>query len=80
MKTNVHISDGLLADAQELARREKTTLKALIEEGLSRVVAQRKSRAPFQLRQASFQGPGLQLEFADAPWESIRAAIYDDAR
>jgi hypothetical protein len=80
MKTTVHISDGLLADAQELARQEKTTLKAMIEEGLSRVVAERKSRAPFRLRDASFRGQGLQPEFADAPWEKIRAAIDDDAR
>jgi hypothetical protein len=80
MKTTVHSSDGLLADALELARQEKTTLKALIEERLSRVVAQRKSRAPFQLRDASFRGQGLQPEFADAPWETVRAAIYDDVR
>jgi hypothetical protein len=34
MKTTVEISDSLLREARKLARREGTTLRALVEQGL----------------------------------------------
>lgn len=78
MKTTVHIPDPLLAKAQKLAEREGTTLKALIEEGLQRVVADRADRPAFKLADGSFNGQGLQPEFAGAGWDRIRAAIYGE--
>jgi hypothetical protein len=76
MKTTVHIPDPLLSKAQKLARQEGTTLKALIQEGLQRVLADRQDRPTFKLADGSFGGQGLQPEFAEAGWEKIRAAIY----
>lgn len=78
MKTTVHIPDPLLAKAQQLAESEGTTLKALIQEGLQRVVADRATRPAFKLEDGSFGGQGLNPEFADASWEKIRAAIYGE--
>lgn len=49
-----------LREAQELARRERTTLKELIETGLRTVVAQRTSEDNFVLADASVGGNGLQ--------------------
>jgi hypothetical protein len=77
MKTTIHIPDALLEEARELARRQQTTLKALIEEGLRRVVEERQKPTKFKLRDASFGGQGLQPEFSNASWEQIRAAIYE---
>lgn len=34
----------------------------------------------FKLRDASFQGRGLQPEFRNADWETIRDAIYESRR
>lgn len=76
MKTTLHIPDGLFEEARETARRENTTLKALVEEGLRRVLADRQNARAFRLRDASFDGQGLQPEFAGAPWEQFRAASY----
>ena len=76
MKTTVHIPDPLLDKAQKLAEQEGTTLKALIQEGLTRVIADRQNRPAFKLADHSFGGDGLQPEFAGASWEKIRAAIY----
>jgi hypothetical protein len=57
MKTTVVISDALLAEAEKVMARENTTLKALINEGLSEALAKRKSKQkPFKLRDASFKG------------------------
>lgn len=78
MKTTVEISDALLDDAKRLAAREGTTLRQLIEDGLRRVLGERKAkRGRFRLRDASFGGKGLTPEFREAGWEKIRDEIYD---
>lgn len=76
MKTTVNLPDELLREAQELARRERTTLKDLIETGLRTVVAQRSGGSQFVLADAGVDGNGLQQEFRGARWEQIRDAIY----
>ena len=78
MKTTIEIADSLLDQARELAVRENTTLRALVEAGLRQVIDERTSQPPFRLRDASFRGRGLQPEFRDARWESIRQAAYGD--
>ena len=78
MKTTVDIPDPLLEEARRAADREGTTLKALVEAGLRRVLAERRGRgAPFRLRDASFQGDGIQPGVATGSWEAIRDAIYE---
>lgn len=78
MKTTVEISDALLDEARRVARREKTTLRSLVEQGLRRVLQERRAHAVFRLKKASFRGRGLQPDMADAGWERIRALAYDD--
>ena len=78
MKTTIDIPDSLLAEARKAAHREGTTLKALMEAGLRRVLAERgRMAAPFRLRDASFRGEGLQPGVATGSWEAIRDAIYE---
>lgn len=80
MKTTVELSDSLAEEARTLAAREKTTLRALIEAGLRHVLREHRERAPFRLRDASFEGEGLQepFDFGDGSWARIREAIYED--
>jgi hypothetical protein len=77
MKTTVDLTDQLLRDAQELARREGTTLKALIEAGLRAVLTQRVDAPLFTLDDVSVGGRGLQPAFRDAGWELLRDASHD---
>jgi hypothetical protein len=77
MKTTVEIPDPLAEEAKAVARREKTTLRALIEAGLRQVLRDRRRRSRFQLRDASFGGRGLQPEFRDGDWQRIREAAYE---
>lgn len=77
MKTTIDISDPLYEDVRRVAKEEKTTVKALVEEGLRRTVAEHKRRTPFTLRRATFTGRGLQQEFADTSWERIRGAAFE---
>lgn len=80
MKTTIELPDDLLERGKAVARRENSTLKALIEEGL-RLALRARSRsrqtaAPFSAQ--PFQGDGLTPEFAGAGWEKIRDEIYRD--
>jgi len=79
MKTTVDISDALLAEARRAAEREGTTLRALVEAGLRRVLKeeQRQKNTPFRLRDASFKGEGLQPGVASGSWEALRDVIYE---
>lgn len=77
MKTTVEIPDPLAEEARAVARREKTTLRALIETGLRQVLRERRRRSSFRLRDASFRGRGLQPEFREGVWQRIREGAYE---
>ena len=77
MKTTVEIPDQLLDEARRLASREGTTLRALIEEGLRRIVGERKRTGPFRLRKATFKGDGLQPGVAGSSWDRLREMAYE---
>ncbi len=77
MKTTIEISDDLLTRGRKVAEQEHTTLRNLVEEGLSIALAQR-SRSPtgFKFRPVVFKGRGIRPEFQDQSWGEIRAAVY----
>jgi hypothetical protein len=53
------------------------TLRQLVQEGLRRVLEERRPRRDaFQLRQVEPGGGGFQPEFADRDWARIRDEIY----
>jgi hypothetical protein len=78
MKTTVELSDGLLRQAKRVALKERTTVRALIEQGLRIVVADRKRTAGFVLRKASFRGDGLASGRSLQDWAAIRDLVYSD--
>ncbi|MBW2030141.1 MAG: DUF2191 domain-containing protein [Deltaproteobacteria bacterium] len=77
MKTTVDISTSLLQEAKKIAQKERSTLKALIEEGLQKVLKERRRKPRFRLRKATFKGKGLQPDVAGASWERIREMTYE---
>lgn len=77
MKTTIEIADSLLHEAKLMARRERTTVRALVEAGLRAVLKGRGRPARFELREASFGGQGLQPEFRAERWDDVRDAIYE---
>jgi hypothetical protein len=76
MKTTIEISDALLREARKVAAREGVTLRALVERGLHRVIADTK-RPPFRMRDGSFGGNGLHPDVRDLSWEQIRDLSYE---
>jgi hypothetical protein len=77
MKTTVEIPQTLLDEARKLAAQEGTTLRALVEEGLRRIIAERRHAGAFRLSKATFKGTGLQAGVAGVPWERIRDMAYE---
>ena len=77
MKTTLDISDPLLKEARKVAVRQRTTLRALVEQGLRQVVSEHTRRRRFRLRNASFKGRGLREELGDAGWDRVRDLAYE---
>ena len=61
MKTTIELSDVLFTSVKELASRSQTTMRALVEEGLRRVLNDAKApiKPAFKLRDASVQGKAV---------------------
>ncbi|MBK8097665.1 MAG: DUF2191 domain-containing protein [Planctomycetes bacterium] len=77
MKTTVELAEELVRQAKQVAARERTTLRALLEEGLRWALGKRRKRVAFKLRDASVGGKGLQPGADDTDWSSLRDTIYD---
>lgn len=78
MKTTIEIAQPLLNRAKRVAAAESTTLRALVEDGLRKVLNEKETRRqPFRLQQVTFKGKGLQPELNEANWEQIRALAYE---
>ena len=79
MKTTIDIADPLLHEAKRLATREGTTLRALVEQGLRQVLAERRQRRrePYRQRLVVFKGDGLTPEFQNAGWAEILKAARE---
>jgi hypothetical protein len=75
MKTTVDINDALLEEAKRRAEVERTTLRALIEEGLRRLLSEREGGEPFSLRRVTFGGQGVSPEATS--WDEVRRRAYE---
>jgi hypothetical protein len=64
MKTSVEISDQLFKSAMQFAERNHTTLNALIEDGLRRVLSDQRieNRTAFKLKDASLRGEAMLIK------------------
>ena len=77
MKTTIEIADDLFERAQGFARKEKTTFRALTEQGLRLVLKEKSAKPPkWKWKPLVVKGGGLTDEFKDASWEKIRDEIY----
>jgi hypothetical protein len=76
MKTTIELPDELLERSKAVARRENSTLKALVEEGLRLALRARSRKRTVGFAIEPFQGTGLSPEFAGVGWEAMRDEIY----
>jgi hypothetical protein len=77
MKTTIQIPDSLFEEVRKLAQREHITMKAIVEDGLRRIVSERQRPSHFRLRKATFKGKGLQPHLTGGSWDQIRELSYE---
>ena len=76
MKTTVEIPNNLLNEAKRIAQQERTTVRALVEEGLRWVLRKRSVPHEFHLEDASVSGEGVQPGVTEGNWEHVGDLIY----
>jgi len=76
MKTTIDIADSLLDRAKAIAHRDKTTLRALVEQGLDTVMQQRARPPKNKFKMITCPGGAPAKEFQNAPWDRMRDEIY----
>jgi Arc/MetJ family transcription regulator len=76
MKTTIEISDELLTRAKERARRERTTLREVVEAALRERLGAPVDHGSFRLKRHPFKGKGRQPGIAEGDWQSVRDLIY----
>ena len=76
MRTTVEIANSLLREAKRVAAKERTTVRALLEEGLRRVLKEHRRKPRFRLRDASYGKGGLRPDVEEGSWERRRDLTY----
>ena len=78
VRTSLDIPDSLFQRAKKLARERKTSLRALLLEGLSEILQRERPRADrYRMKDCSFGGGGLVegLEWTDS--DRLRDLTYE---
>lgn len=76
VKTTIDIQDALLERAKKHARRVHRPLRAIVEEGLRRVLSERPEVSRYQLVDASVGDPDAPDPLESFTWQDLRDEIY----
>jgi hypothetical protein len=76
VKTTVDIADALLARAKRHARRTGKPLRAILEEGLRRVLETPPGRSKYELPDLSVGTIGGPNPLESLSWQDLRDEIY----
>ena len=78
MKTTLDINDELATRAKRRAKESGRPLRALVEEGLRRVLSDDTERTPYRLPDLSVGDPGARDPLESYSWQDLRELIYGD--
>ena len=78
MKTTLDIHDELFARAKRHARKIGRPLRAVVEEGLRRVLDASGPPPRYELPDLSVGRAGARDPLEDYSWQDLRDIIYDD--
>jgi hypothetical protein len=79
MKTTIELQDVLLERAKRHARRLHRPLRAIVEEGLRRVLSERSPTRSYKLPDLSVGNPDAADPLEALSWQDMRAEIYGEA-
>ena len=78
MKTTLDIQDELFARAKRHARKIGRPLRAVVEEGLRRVLAASKPPPRYELPDLSVGRTDVRDPLEDYSWQDLRDITYDE--
>jgi hypothetical protein len=78
MKITIDIQDALLDRAKRYARRVRRPLRAIVEEGLRRVLSEPPSTSSYELPDASVGVAGVADPLEASSWQDLRGEIYGE--
>lgn len=78
MKTTLDIQDALLDRAKRYAQRVRRPLRAIVEEGLRRVLSDRTADAAYVLPDESVGDPQAADPLEALTWQDLREEIYGE--
>jgi hypothetical protein len=78
MKTTIDIQDALLDRAKRYARRARKPLRAIVEDGLRRVLSEPASTPSYELPDASVGVAGGADPLEALSWQDLRGEIYGE--
>jgi hypothetical protein len=76
VKSTFDINDALLARAKRHARRAGKPLRALVEEGLRRVLVDEAAQKRYELPDRAVGRPGAPNPLESFSWQDLRDEIY----
>ena len=80
VKTTLDIQDALLERAKRHAKRVRRPLRAIVEEGLRRVLSDASAPASYELPDAAVGDPDAPDPLEAWSWQDLRAEIYGESR
>jgi hypothetical protein len=80
MKTTIEIRDDLLVRAKRFAKRSGRPLRAVVEDGLRRVLADAPRGPAYELPDRSVGEPGQNDPLEAFSWHELRDEIYSAPR
>jgi hypothetical protein len=78
MKTTLDIQDTLIERAKRHAKRVHLPLRAIVEEGLRRVLSERSAPHAYKLPDASVGDPRAADPLEALSWQDLREEIYGE--
>ena len=78
MKTTIDIQDALLERAKRHAARVHRPLRAVVEEGLRRVLSERSATDAYKLPDASIGDSKAADPLETISWQDLREEIYGE--
>lgn len=76
MKTTLDFQDDLLVRCKRLSKRTGRPLRALVEEGLRRVLAEQRRASRYELPDCSVGDPDAPNPLEQYSWQDLRDEIY----
>jgi hypothetical protein len=80
MKTTIEIKDELMARAKRYAKRTGRPLRAVLEDGLRRILAESGPKVHYKLPDRSVGDPDASNPLEAWSWQDLREEIYGEPR